>query len=207
DDCLHIWRGSYNSREKEVYMKWWAVADHIFGMILLDKWLEPYEPVLPSEETQVNIIDTKRSEKETTLSLPQAAVDYVISGGYEDFKCSIFEMYSEGKSTDDIANAIKEAYGIGGSSDAIPGSGYSQWHDGKGLMISKSYRGEDKYSSVLLTWNKVAKRITELIEANRYLTAEEKEYYPAYIRKKEIRRERQKIADEYTSIILSAMFS
>lgn len=201
DDCLHVWRGSFASREKEDYMKWWSVADHIYGMILLDTWLEPEDRFLASEFEQIQSIDNRIAEKGENLSLPQAAVDYVISRNGKDFKCQVFELCNEDISTEDLAKVLKDHHGIGGSSDAIPGSGYSESHDGKGIQIHRSWKGQPGYASVTISWNKAAKRITELIKADRYLTAEEKEYYPVYVREKELRQERQKIADEYTSII------
>lgn len=201
DDCLHLWRGSYPSREKEDYMKWWLVADHIYGMMLLDRWLAPNEPMLLSEEKQISLIDTRQAEKGINLTLPQAAVDYVVSRGGKDFKCRVYEMYNEGTSVEDLAKALKDHYGIGGSSDAIPGSGYSESHDGKGIQIYRSWKDNPDYASVTLSWSKVAKRITELIKVDRYLTTEEKEYYPVYLRENELRQERQSIADEYNSII------
>ena len=201
DDCLHIWRGVFDNREKEVYMKWWSVADHIYGMILLDQWLEPYEPMLLSEEAQISLIDTKQAEKGINLTLPQSAVDYIVSGNGKDFKCSVYELYNKGTSVEDLAKALKNGYGESGHSDAIPGSGLWENHDAKGISITDGIRGEPGYKNVTLSWIKVAKRVTELIEADRYLTLEEKEYYPEYIRKKELREERNVIANEFNSIV------
>ena len=36
DDMLTMWRGSYPSREKEVFMHWWQVANDIYGQILME---------------------------------------------------------------------------------------------------------------------------------------------------------------------------
>lgn len=43
DDVLELWRGAYLSREKEDFLRWPSVADTIYGMILLDQWLDPEE--------------------------------------------------------------------------------------------------------------------------------------------------------------------
>ena len=40
DDLLTLWRGSYLGREMEVFMCWESVASTIYGMILMDQWLE-----------------------------------------------------------------------------------------------------------------------------------------------------------------------
>ncbi len=47
DDVLTLWRGAYLSREKEVFLRWPSVADTVYGMILLDRWLDPDERPLP----------------------------------------------------------------------------------------------------------------------------------------------------------------
>ena len=64
---------------------------------------------------------------------------------------------------------LKNEYGTGGHSHALSGAGGS-WedHDGKGLHYKK-----DGCPDVHFTWEKVAKRITDLIQKGRYLTEQE----------------------------------
>ena len=93
---------------------------------------------------------------------------------------------------------MKSEYGTGGHSNALPESGYWEQHDGKGIKVYKGIGDEQK--SVLLPWNKVEKRIGELIEADRYLTAADKEAYPKYKREKMLRNERYELMREFRSI-------
>ena len=65
---------------------------------------------------------------------------------------------------------LKSGYGIGGHSPAVSGAWHSdEWHDGKGIRLKK-----ENCETILLGWPNVAKRIMELIQQDRYLTAEEK---------------------------------
>ena len=80
---------------------------------------------------------------------------------------------------------LKEGYGIGGHSPAVSGAWHSdEWHDGKGIRLKK-----ENCETVLLGWPNVAKRIMELIQQDRYLTAEEKNAL-------EERQEAQHLTDE-----------
>ena len=54
---------------------------------------------------------------------------------------------------------------------------------------------------MLLRWNKVEKRIGELIRADRYLSQAEKDYYPAYREQAEARKKRGEISEEFRSIV------
>ena len=80
-DMLHLWRGAYLTREREVYMQWWSLASRIEGMILMDTWLDADEKPLPSEEEQKQIIYHAESKDGPGFNIPQAAIDYVLVRG------------------------------------------------------------------------------------------------------------------------------
>ncbi len=201
DDVLTLWRGSYPSREKEVFMRWPSVANTIYGMILLDQWLDPDEHLLPSESEQISLIEQAEAEKTSAFTMPQEAIDYVLCGGsgISEGKYRILEQFQKNEGKQENIKFLRNEYGIGGHSDAIPGSGYWEDHDGKGITISRDYGDPD--GKLLLTWAKVEKRIGELIAADRYLNRAEKEHYPVYQAQVEQRKARWKIADEIRSII------
>ena len=81
DDLLTMWRGSYPSREMEVFTRWPSVANAVYGMILMEEWLDPDERQLPTEGEQIALIAEAQAEKETVFVLPQAAIDYILCGG------------------------------------------------------------------------------------------------------------------------------
>lgn len=183
DDLLHVWRGHQNSPEAEVYIRWLFVADMIHGMILTEQWLTPDERPLPTEGEQVSILNEAQTDKENAFVLPQAAIDYVLThgSGYSHGKYRIYEQFQKGESAEENVRFLKNEYGIGGHSDAIPGTGYWEDHDSKGILIRPNLRDE---GSVLLRWPKVEKRIRELIAADRYLSNAEKEAYPEYLKER-----------------------
>ena len=69
------------------------------------------------------------------------------------------------------AEFLKDEYGIGGSTQAVPGTiESSEWHDAKGLVIKKS-----DCNDVFLPWSSVAKHIDELLTKNLYFSKQQLE--------------------------------
>ena len=203
DDVLDLWRGAYLSREKGDFLRWPSVADTIYGMILLDQWLDPEERPLPSEAEQISLIEQVEAEKKPVFTLPQAAIDYVLCGGISvsQRKYRIFEQFQKNEGKQENIKFLRSTYGVGGHSDAIPGSGFFVDYDGKGIKLWRGTHGEPDRVEVLLSWAKVEKRIRELIAADRYLNRAEKEHYPQYRAQVEQRKGRWDIAAEICSII------
>ena len=203
DDLFHMWRGSYLSREREVYYRWSSIASRINGMIVLNAWLTPGEMPLPTVEKQQEVILEAPSKDGTGFVLPQAAIDYVITGGnyYRDGKLRIYEFFQQGKTTKENIAFLKDVYGTGSSTNIIPGSGLWEQHDAKGIEISRYSSDESHRAEILLKWPMVEKRIRELIAADRYLSPKEKAEYPNYVRSKVIREERYKTVEEFRSIV------
>ena len=202
-DTFHLWRGAYLSRTHEVYMRWSHVASHIEGMIILERWLAPGEKMLPSVEEQLSLIDAAEPAKSADFTLPQAAIDYILAGGSNvvNSKLRIFEHFQLGKTPAENIDFLKNEYGWGGSSNAIPGSGFWEEHSGKGIQIYTLGSKGSREESYLIRWPAAEKRIRELIKADRYLSPAEKREYPNYIRSKEIREARAVIAREFRSIV------
>ena len=173
DTVLMMWRGSANDPEQRVIMKWSTVADHITGMIVLHEWLSPDEAVLPSVNEQLSLIGEAESPKDSTFVMPQDAIDYVLSSGsgFEDGKRRIYQQFLKQEGTEANVRFLRREYGIGGHSDAIPGTDYWLEYDAKGLHLSKLH--DDGSKAVNLSWNVVEKRIGELIALGRYLSKAE----------------------------------
>ena len=199
DDLLTLWRGAYLSREMETFMRWESVASTIYGMMLMDQWLDPDERPLPTEGEQMALIAEAQAEKDNAFTLPQAAIDYVLAGGsgVSQGKFRIHEQFQMGESAEENIKFLKNEYGIGGHSDAIPGTGIWEDHDGKGITLTQNLRSGDPSEKVLLKWPKVEKRIRELIALDRYLNSAEKAAYPSYLRGQEVRAERGRIAKDF----------
>ena len=202
DDLIQLWPGEYDTREKEDFIQWWRVAGNIEGQILLDEWLDPDEKPLPSEEQQISFITEQENKKKNSFVLPQAAIDYVLThgSGVHEGKYRIQEQFLKKEGKEKNVAFLKNEYGIGGHSDAIPESGLWESHDGKGIEIARN-EGNNEKKSYLITWSAAEKRIGELIAADRYLNRAEKEYYPEYARKEMARKERTVISKEFDSIV------
>ena len=93
--------------------------------------------------------------------------------GFEGGKGRIFTFFQNPHTDKEKVDFLKNEYGIGGHSHALSGAGGS-WedHDGKGLHYKK-----DGCPDVHFTWEKAAKRITDLIQKGRYLTEQEQAEY------------------------------
>ena len=157
----------------------------------------------PSVDEQIELIERAEAEKSASaLSISQKDIDAVLQrgSGISEGKFRIFEQYDKKKPHVEIVSFLREEYGWGGAYPALPDRDIDEGHDGKGIKISRGTVGSPD-AEVLLPWKRVEKRIGELIKADRYLNAKEKELYPEYIRQKQLSTERWEIGKEFKSII------
>lgn len=102
-------------------------------------------------------------------------IDAAMTGGsgFEGGKGRIFTFFQEPHTDKEKVAFLRQEYGIGGRSHALSGaSGSGEDHDGKGLHYKKR-----DCLDVHFTWEKVSKRITDLIKKGRYLTEQEQAQY------------------------------
>ena len=91
----------------------------------------------------------------------------------EGSKGRIYAYFKEKHSPKEQADFLRKEYGIGGRSHAVSGASHSgEDHSGKGVSLKKQDCPE-----IQLNWANVAKRISELIRKDRFLTPEEKTQY------------------------------
>ena len=96
----------------------------------------------------------------------------------EGSKGRIYAYFKEKHSPKEQADFLRKEYGIGGSSHAVSGATHSgEDHSGKGIVLKKQDCPE-----IQLNWANVAKRISELIRKDRFLTPEEKTQYEQFQR-------------------------
>lgn len=178
-NVLHLWEGEYLSRTSQGYYDWGVIAGYYESMLLFNDLLD--EPALPSEEQQIELIEQAESEKASAFSMPQEAIDTILrrGSGIQDGKFRIYQQFQRNASTKENTEFLKNEYGTGGYGPALTGTDIQEWHDSKGVRFtSNKYIGLD--SDIMLAWPKVAKRIGELIAADRYLTRKEKQRLPDY---------------------------
>ena len=100
-------------------------------------------------------------------------------------KGRIYAFFMENHTDKEKVRFLKDEYGIGGRSHALSGATHSgEDHDGKGLH----YKKQD-CPDVHLNWEKVAKRITSLVQKGSYLTEQEQAQYDKIQAEKELAEE------------------
>lgn len=200
-DAIRLWRDD-GTELREAWEKWFQIERSVFGMILIEEWTEPQALLLPSVDNQIEFIGTK--VKDAVLPLPQGAIDYVLGrgSGFSEGKMRVYRQFTESLSKEDNINFLKNEYGTGGGTDAIPGTGYWENHDAKSIEISDHYSVPERRT--LLKWNYVEKRISELIRLGRYLSPKEKEMYPQWLENKLVQEAERKKVNEIRDFIRNA---
>ena len=119
-----------------------------------------------SQMTEVPAVKQFITEDEIEAAMTRGSG---VSGG----KGRIFAYFQNSHTDKEKVDFLRHEYGIGGHSHALSGAG-GRWedHDGKGLHYKKG-----GCPDVHFTWEKVAKRITDLIQKGRYLTEQEQEEF------------------------------
>ena len=190
ENVLHLWEGKYDSRTAQSFYDWAVIARHFEAMRLLGELSDSIKP-LPSMDGQMTfILDGRAEEKKTSaFTFSQEIIDAVLANGsgFSEGKMRIYEQFEKSLSAKENADFLKSEYGWGGVSTVIVGTGISEWHDGKGIHLTKgSLLHPD--AELQLSWQQVEKRIGELIRIDRYLNPKEKEAYPDWLQKQEERR-------------------
>ena len=157
---------------------------------------------LPTVEQQQENIAEAEEEKSSAFAISQEDIDAILArgSGIHQGKFRIYEQFLKRDSSENNINFLKNEYGVGGAYPAVSGRNLDESHDAKGIKISRG-RISRPDAELLLRWNKVEKRIGELIRTDRYLSQAEKDNYPAYREQAEARKERGEISDEFRSIV------
>ena len=159
-----------DSGEKQIKWKYVKRPDYLLEQVA----------DLDIEKKEFPALDTVEVRQEDFIT--QDEIDYRLTGGsgVQHGKFRIYEHFLEGHDKKNNVDFLKNEYGTGGSSHALPGSDQAhEDHDAKGIRLEKGNYGSP-YAKVLLNWNVVEKRIRELVQSDRYLTAEGKEAYEQY---------------------------
>ena len=122
--------------------------------------------------------------KEQQMFITQDEIDaFLVRGGaYSEGRLRTYSFYLLHEDERSRTGFIKKQYGIGGSSHALSGADDSHAnYDGKGLFLARGTYG-NPYTSVLLSWNKVANRVAYLIKNDQFLQAEDYARMPEYER-------------------------
>jgi len=152
--------------------------------------------LFPTNEQQMEAIEQAEDKKTSAFSISQEEIDALLckGTGFQNGKYRVYLHYQEQHNLNETINFLKQEYGIGGGTHIfMDGTTGTQWHDGKGISLTKNGSFITN-PDVRLNWNQAAKRLRELIALDRYLNSKEKEYLPQY--KQEIEERRQQLAEE-----------
>ena len=166
---IYLWKGNYLNRTEKCFLKWDNFVEYCISYAQMNEINDVFE--IPSEnEQKQNIADV---ENTPAFFVSQEIIDNDLQrgSGFENGKFRIYQQFLKGETNIKNADFLKNEYGIGGHTVEI--GGLFQNHDSKGLTFEES-KTNRKY---LLKWTQVAKRISELISADRYLSEQEKDEY------------------------------
>ena len=175
ENVLHMWEGSYLSRTSQAYYDWGILAGYFDGMRLLGELKDKCTP-LPTVEGQLSLLKEMAEEKSSVFSFSQEIIDTVLQSGsnIQYGKYSVYFYFTKNHTRRQKAEFLKKSYGFSGKFPVILGTNINMMASGKGLEL------KDGETELTLSWEKVAKRIEELIVTGRYLTKREMEYFPEY---------------------------
>lgn len=187
ENVLHLWKDDYLNRTAEVYYKWEIIAEYIEGLILVNEFNDLHKPI-PSYDDQMQMLQVE-AENAPTFSFTQEIIDYALQGGsnIHESKMRIYHQFETSLSSKDNIQFLKKEYGWGGSSSIHTGTRVGIDFDGTGIKLHRGYGDNDP--KITLPWNKVEKRISELIKLDRYLNDKEKTEYSNWLKKQDQERE------------------
>lgn len=128
--------------------------------------------------------------EEHPLFITQDEIDSFLArgGSYSDGRLRTYAFYLQNKTEKEMADFLKERYGTGGCSHALDGADDSHAdYNGKGLKLARGSFGNPD-TQVLLKWPQVAKRVTYLIENDKFLKAADYSRMPGYEREQMVNR-------------------
>ena len=196
DDHLHIYMGQYDDQVASSDYSWSVVDREIEGMIL-SRYFDPSVQI-PSSFEQQNAVYENEEQLNNGIFFSQEEIDRILTrgSGFDQGKMRIYQQMLRHESNDKNAEFLKHEYGIGGSHPAF--GLIDMNYDAKGIELSRSRQIGETEISITLNWKKVAKRINELVQLDRYLSPKEKEYYPTFLQEqmnRELEYERKQLSD------------
>lgn len=179
EDSLLIYFGTYDNQIRNQSYSWESVAREVDGFIL-SRYYNPSVQI-PTLEEQRNAIYENEKNFKNGIFFSQEEIDRILTRG-SNFRFGKYRIYSQFKKNATLkenAAFLKQEYGTGGSTPAV--GCIDEDHDAKGITLRRGKEIGNDEIEVTLNWNKVAKRISELIATNRYLSKKELEEYPLYL--------------------------
>ena len=181
DNGLKLYFGTSIERMNETLYVWKIVAADTAGLIL-SRYFDP-SIQLPTLEEQKDAIYKNIEDLKNGNFFSKEEIDRCLLNGslFENGKYRIYQQMLKRETREKNTAFLKQEYGTGGCSSAFFGSYISEWHDSKGIKLTKAPWIGHQEISVTLKWKEAAKRIEALVNEDRYLNRAEKEKYPAFL--------------------------
>ena len=203
NEHLHIYMGPHDNQKASSDYSWSLVENEIDGMIL-SRYFDPSVQIPTVEEQQTAIYENEEQLK-NGIYFSQEEIDRVLvrGSGFVDGKYRIYQQMLKKQSISENAKFLKEEYGTGGSAPAVGLININ--HDSKGITFSRSRQIGKEEITITLNWKKIAKRISELVATNRYLSKDEMERYPKFLHEQmeqQLEYERKMLNHEPTGMVV-----
>lgn len=181
-----FWKGNFVSRNTQTFVKWEDLEEHYQSMILL-KQLYDRKSDIQTTDGQLTVLEIDETVEIPELQFSQEFIDRFLQEAGTETKYKIYKKMEKYLSLKDQGNFLKVEYagssGFAGASYTINGSGIGVDYTFNGITLYRGYT-ENRIETTL-KWNYIAKRISELIKADRYLNPKEKEEYSNWLKKQE----------------------
>ena len=187
DESLLLYTGSFTSRTAENRMDWAFVTRLVEALITDKNYLE--KPVV-KEDHQMSLFDMDMPEVQTAAeSTPQEKADSTsqmrisqevidellrLGGCTRNSNMRIYEYYRRAKGSEETIPYLRREYQSDSVGITVNDKNYSAKWDDAGIRISTGDRVSE-YSSVLIPWDIVDKRVRELMNLGQYLSQQEAE--------------------------------
>ena len=187
DESLLLYTGSFTSRTAENRMDWAFVTRLVEALITDKNYLE--KPVV-KEDHQMSLFDMDMPEVQTAAeSTPQEKADSTsqmrisqevidellrLGGCTRNSNMRIYEYYRRAKGSEETIPYLRREYQSDSVGITVDDKNYSAKWDDAGIRISTGERVSE-YSSVLIPWDIVDKRVRELMNLGQYLSQQEAE--------------------------------
>ena len=203
NEHLHIYMGPHDNQKASSDYSWSLVENEIDGMIL-SRYFDPSIQIPTVEEQQTAIYENEEQLK-NGIYFSQEEIDRVLvcGSGFVDGKYRIYQQMLKKLSLNENAQFLKEEYGIGGFAPVVGLIDIN--YDSRGITFSRSRQIGKEEITITLNWKKIAKRINELVVANRYLSKDEMERYPEFLHEQmeqQLEYERKRLNHEPTGMVV-----
>lgn len=131
--------------------------------------------LFPTEQEQIAVIDEAESVKPTpfAFSFAQNDIDDVLrlASNTEDTRMTVAAAFQKQKSTEEIAELLKQEY-HGGAGIKSEGGEFSVWYGEDGIHLAKGRSARYTKTAQIISWEDAAERIGQLMQDGRYASTE-----------------------------------